>query len=90
VAQAKDRQAGTCSPPGRHDRIYLAGRKKIFCANGAELRDNDFNLGGLAIWDGTGRMDRQHRFEAEAIVAVSEPDYFSFRGFQIGPYTERP
>jgi hypothetical protein len=31
----------------------LRGEKiEINCANGGELRDNDFNLGGLAFWHG--------------------------------------
>jgi hypothetical protein len=38
-----------------------------------ELRDNDFNIGGLAIWDRIGQMDRDDQFEAEAIAAISGP-----------------
>jgi hypothetical protein len=39
-----------------------------------DLRDNDFNIGGLAIWDGIGRMDRKHQFETEATAAVSQAE----------------
>jgi hypothetical protein len=53
----------------------LRGEKtEISCAKVADLRDNDFNIGGLAIWDGIGRMDRQDPFEAEATAAVSGPE----------------
>jgi hypothetical protein len=38
------------------------------------LRDNVFNPGGLAIWDGIGQMDGKDQFEAEAIAAVSGPE----------------
>ena len=73
-------QAGDTGCAGRDDRIQAAGEKnEISCANGAELRDNDFNLGGLAIWDGIGRMDGKDQFEAEAIAAVSEPEYFALQ-----------
>jgi hypothetical protein len=58
----------------------LRGEKnEISCANGAELRDNNFNIGGHAIWDGIGRMDRKHHFEAEATAAVSGPEYFALQ-----------
>jgi hypothetical protein len=68
---------------GRNDRIQPAGRKnEISCANGGELRDNGFNIGGLAIWDGIERMDGKHQFEAEAIAAVSEPGYFALQRLQ--------
>jgi hypothetical protein len=50
----------------------LRGEKnEISCANGGELRDNDFNPGGLAIWDGIRQMDGNDQFEAEATAAVS-------------------
>jgi hypothetical protein len=52
---------------------------EISCVNGADLRDNGFNIGGLAIWDGTGRMDRNDQFEAEAIAAVSQAEHFSLQ-----------
>jgi len=69
----------------------LRGEKnEISCANGADLRDNDFNPGGLAIWHEIARMDRNDHIEAEAIQAVSQPEYFSFRSFQIGHYSDRP
>jgi hypothetical protein len=71
--------------------FLLAGRKKeISCANGKDLRDNYFNIGGLAIWDRIGRMDRNDQFKAESIQAVSQPEYSLFRSFQIGHYTDRP
>jgi hypothetical protein len=59
---------------------WLHGEKnEITCANGKELRDNGFNPGGLAIWDGIGQMDRNDQFEAEAIAAVSGPEYFALK-----------
>jgi hypothetical protein len=66
---------------GRDDRIYLAGREKIenSCANEAKLRDNYFNIGGLAFWDGVGRMDGKDQFEAEATESVSQPEYFALQ-----------
>jgi hypothetical protein len=58
----------------------LRGEKiEISCANGAELRDNYLNIGGLAFWDGIERMDRNDQFEAEAIAAVSKPEYFALQ-----------
>jgi hypothetical protein len=58
----------------------LRGEKiEISCANGGDLRDNHFNIGGHAIWDGIGRMDGKDQFEAEASVAVSGPEYFALR-----------
>jgi hypothetical protein len=66
--------------PGGMTASRLRGEKnEISCANCADLRDNNFNIGGLAIWDGIGRMDRKHQFEAEAIAAVSEPEYFALQ-----------
>jgi hypothetical protein len=47
------------------------------------LRDNDSNLGGLAIWHGIGRMDRKDQFEAEAIAAVSDPLLREFDGNNV-------
>ena len=52
---------------------------EISCTNGEDLRDNNFNNGGLAIWDGIERMDRKDQFEAEAIAAVSGPGYFALQ-----------
>ena len=58
----------------------LRGEKiEISCANDAELRDNDFNIGGQAIWHGIGQMDRKDQFEAEAIAAVSQAEYFALQ-----------
>jgi hypothetical protein len=60
--------------------FILRGDKiEISCAKGVELRDNNFNIGGHAIWDGIGRMDGRHQFEAEAIAAVSGPEYFALQ-----------
>jgi hypothetical protein len=65
---------------GRGDHLQPAGRKnKISCAKDEDLRDNYLNIGGLAIWDGIERMDRKHQFEAEAIPAVRQPEYFSLQ-----------
>jgi hypothetical protein len=59
-------------PPGGMTAFRLrGGTNEIPCANGAELRDNHFNPGGLAIWDGIGQMNRQDQFEAEVTAAVS-------------------
>jgi hypothetical protein len=58
-------------------------KTKISCAKVAELRDNDFNIGGHAIWDGIGRMDRYDQFEAEAIAAVTPPNFLN----RLGVYT---
>jgi hypothetical protein len=83
---------------GRETASRLRGEKsEISCANSGILRDNDFNIGGLAIWDGIGRMDRKHQFEAEASAAVSGPEYFdlqrlpnrAFYGPPIRHYTIR-
>ena len=58
----------------------LRGEKiEISCANDVELRDNYFNIGGLAIWDGIGQMDGKDQFEAEAIAAVSQAEYFALQ-----------
>jgi hypothetical protein len=58
----------------------LRGEKnEISCTNGADLRDNGFNFGGLAIWHGIGRMDGKDQFEAEAIAAVSGSEYCSLQ-----------
>jgi len=66
--------------PGGMIAFILRGEKnEISCANGSELRDNDSNPGGLAIWHGTGRMNRNDQFEAEAMEAVSERDHFSLQ-----------
>jgi hypothetical protein len=72
--------------------VFLLRREKneISCANGAELRDNHFNPGGLTIWHGIGRMDRKLQFEAEAIAAVSGPGYFALQKLPNRPYTDRP
>jgi hypothetical protein len=65
--------------------FILRGEKiEISCANGGELRDNDFNFGGLAIWDGIGRMDGNDQFEAEAIAAVSQAEYFALQRLPNG------
>ena len=67
-------------PPSGMTASRLRGEKiEISCANGAELRDNNFNIGGHAIWDGIGRMDGQDQFEAEAIAAVSQAEYCSLQ-----------
>jgi hypothetical protein len=67
-------------PPGGMTAFRLRGDKtEISCANGLELRDNNFNLGGLAIWDGIGRMDGNDQYEAEATAAVSGPAYFAIQ-----------
>jgi hypothetical protein len=67
-------------PRGGMSASRLRGEKyEISCANGAELRDNNFNIGGHAIWNGIGQMDRKHQFEAEAIAAVSGPEYFALQ-----------
>jgi hypothetical protein len=63
------------SSAGRMIAFILRGEKnEISCAKDAELRDNYFNFGGLAIWDGTGRMNRNDPFEAEASAAVSQAE----------------
>jgi hypothetical protein len=37
----------------------LRGEKiEISCANWEKLCNNNFNLGGLAIWDGAGQMKK--------------------------------
>jgi hypothetical protein len=60
--------------------FILRGEKiKIICANCRELRDNDFNIGGLAIWDGIERMDGNAQFEADAIAAIRGPEYFALQ-----------
>jgi hypothetical protein len=63
---------------------------EISCANDADLRDNGFNIGGLAIWDGIGQMDRKHQFEAEATSAVSRPEYFSLQRLVNNALTDHP
>jgi hypothetical protein len=76
---------------GRDDRIYLTRKKnEISCAKDADLRDNGFNIGGLAIWDGIERMDRNDQFDAEANEAVSQPEYFSLQRLPIGHFTDCP
>jgi hypothetical protein len=50
---------------------------EISCATVTDLRDNNFNFGGLAIWDGIGQMARKDHIEAEAIAAVSQAEYLS-------------
>jgi hypothetical protein len=52
---------------------------EISCAYGKELRDNIFNLCGLAIWHGIGQMDRNDPIEAESTAAVSQPEYSSLQ-----------
>jgi hypothetical protein len=79
---------------GRNDCVYPAGRKnEISCAIHEEMRDNGFNIGGLAFWDGIELMDRKDQFEAEAIAAVSGPGYFSLQklpnGALYGPFISR-
>jgi hypothetical protein len=69
---------------------YGEKKNEISRAKGVELRDNGFNPGGLAIWDGIGQMDRKHQFEAEATAAVSGPEYFALQILQNKPYTDRP
>jgi hypothetical protein len=59
-------QAGVATKQGRNNDFGLdidavlrrlrEGKIEISCANGADLRDNDFNIGGLAFWDGIGQM----------------------------------
>jgi hypothetical protein len=69
----------------------LRGEKiEISCAHGADLRDNHFNIGGHAIWDGIGRMDRKDQFEAEATAAVSEVEYFALQRLPNNALTDRP
>jgi hypothetical protein len=69
----------------------LRGEKiEISCANGTDLRDNGFNPGGLAIWDGIGQMDGNDQCEAEAIAAVSGPEYFSLQRLPNTALTDRP
>jgi hypothetical protein len=49
--------------PGGMTASRLQGEKiEIICANGANLRDNNFNIGGLAIWVGSGQMDRNYQY----------------------------
>jgi hypothetical protein len=43
------------------------------------LRDNGFNIGGLGFWDGIGQMDGKDQFDAEAIAAVSQAEYFALQ-----------
>jgi hypothetical protein len=60
--------------------FILRGEKiEISCAKVEELRDNGFNFGGLAIWDGIGQMDGKDHIDAEAITAVSESEYCSLQ-----------
>jgi hypothetical protein len=69
----------------------LRGEKnEISCADGGELRDNDFNPGGLAIWHGIGRMDGNDQFEAEAIAAVSQAEYFALQKLPNNTLTDHP
>jgi hypothetical protein len=63
---------------------------EISCANGQDLRDNGFNIGGLAFWHGIGRMDRKDQFEAEAAAAVSQAEYFSLQRLSNKHYFYRP
>jgi hypothetical protein len=66
--------------PGGMAASRLRGEtNEISCAKDMELRDNDSNPGGLAIWDGTGRMDLNDQFEAEGIAAVSQAGYFALQ-----------
>jgi hypothetical protein len=68
------------APPGGMTASRLRGEKtEISCANGRGLRDNDFNPGGLAFWDGIGQMNRNDPIEAEAIAAVSQAEYFALQ-----------
>jgi hypothetical protein len=61
--------------------ILRGEKKSIFpVQNGGDLRDNDFNIGGHAIWDGIGHMDGNNHFEAGAIAAVSGPEKFALQG----------
>jgi hypothetical protein len=47
--------------------FILRGEKnEISCSKGADLRDNDFNIGGLVIRDGVGRNGWQNDFDVES------------------------
>jgi hypothetical protein len=62
--------------------FILRGEKiEINCPKDDELRDNNFNPGGLDFWHGTGQMHSNDQFEAEAIEAVSQPEYFALQKF---------
>jgi hypothetical protein len=79
-------QAGVATKQGRNNDFGLdtyavlrglrGEKNEISCAHGADLRDNCFNIGGLAFWHGIGRMDRKDQFEAEATAAVNQAEYF--------------
>jgi hypothetical protein len=78
-------QAGDIGSAGRMIAFTLRGEEiEISCAKVADLRDNGFNIGGLAIWDGIGRMDRQDQFEADPAQQLEDRDISLFRGIQIG------
>jgi hypothetical protein len=78
-------------PPGGMTASKLRGENiEISCAMDAELRDNNFNIGGHAIWDGIGQMDGNDQFEAEAIAAVSGPGYFALQKLVNTALTDRP
>jgi hypothetical protein len=64
---------------GRDDRIYFAGREKneISCAKDADLCDNDFNIGGLAIWEGIGRMNGNDQCEADSPLRSAKQNILS-------------
>jgi hypothetical protein len=76
---------------GRTITFILRGEKnKISCAKDAELRDNNFNIGGLAIWDGIGRMHGNDQFETVATAAVSQTEYFALQRLPNRVLTDRP
>jgi hypothetical protein len=80
-----ERLQDKAAPPGGMNASWLRGEEiEISCTNGADLRDNGFNIGGLAIWDGIGRMDRKHQFEADPSQQSEDRDISLFRGIQIG------
>ena len=53
--------------------------RNFLCKRQAELSDDDFNPGGLAIRHGIGPMDGKDQFEAEATAAVSQAGYFTLQ-----------
>jgi hypothetical protein len=71
---------------------FILRREKtvISCANGKGLRDNNFNLGGLAIWDGIGQMDGNDQFETDPSKRSANRNISLFRSFHMGHYTDRP
>jgi hypothetical protein len=69
--------------------IQQREKKEISCAKDEDLCDNGFNLGGLAIWEESGKWKGMINLRLKPPQRSADRDISLFSGFQKGQYKWR-